>query len=246
MSPRLRMAGVLALMLACTPSQSAKLEFAGHYRWNGQDGSGADLILTADHRFQFAMTAQLEPLADRYGRGQWSLAPTGELLLKPDPPPPLKPRVSELRAQPWQEEPKPDAEPEPESLLMVGLGSEAYGMTFSGIQVTARFDNGRERSARTPRSGRLSFIQRAEPEWRGAQIIGLRVGETSEGIEPLELAIVPGKTRVVIVDVGMEAQQRGNLGEGFMLSMRRDAKRGLLLCHDETCDEPLERLPHSP
>jgi hypothetical protein len=141
---------------------------SGHYYLQGVHEVGAELLLRPDGRFQFAMSYGA---VDQSAEGTWAQR-AKKIVLTTDKQP--EPSFSWNQEQPALDE-RCFAEPDEPTLLAVCINTPSKELAWSGVEITAEFANGRQRSGTTGRGGQLHFVARDEPEWKDVPVTRIKV-----------------------------------------------------------------------
>ncbi|MFC0131093.1 hypothetical protein CR105_04600 [Massilia eurypsychrophila] len=210
---RLKQLTILAVLasaatLANAESTSNKAQkIAGVYSLQGQREMAATLVLHPDKRFEFgAIYGGADPRAN----GKWSVE-DDIVHLVADHSPAKYVKVEQSMA------PLPDIRDSSGILpvLAVEIGSPSLRMTWSGLNVTFKFANGRERTGTTSRSGMVYAGARQDPEWKDVPVIEVGLPALEEGGEVTWIKLKdPTITKIAVeLDPGGTTQA---FREGFL------------------------------
>lgn len=166
---------------------------AGVYYLEGVREVGAELQLRADGRFDFGMAYGG---VDKSAQGKWS-ADGRVVTLTSDPTPAAG--FSLLASGPNLLDAY-GTEPGKPTLLAVKVSTPRLGMIWSNMEVTAEFSNGQRRSGLTGTTGMLGFLDRSEPEWKGATIKRISVSYPKAKIGPVWFKLDPSTTKSLEVN----------------------------------------------
>lgn len=143
-------------------------DMAGHYYLEGVHEVGAELVLRQDGRFQFGMSYGGVDLS---AEGAWKQQDQ-KVVLTTDARP--EPSFKWKAGQPAHDE-RCFAGSDAPTVLMVCIRTAALEQVWSGVEITAEFANGQRRSGTTGRKGKLLFVAREEPEWKGVPVKRIQV-----------------------------------------------------------------------
>ncbi len=188
--------GLLGLVsLAAIAGETRALggtSLTGIYQLRGSFETAGQLQLRADGRFVYASAYGG---VDRQATGQWS-ASGGSVSLHTDraAPPRFVWGKSETEVQ---EDYRGDSQ-HPVALV-VKVTSPELGLSWSNVEVTAEFSNGKSRSGLTSDRGSLGFLARSEPDWRGAVVRRISVAYPKAHLAPQWFDIDSTSTKTAFV-----------------------------------------------
>jgi hypothetical protein len=166
---------------------------AGRYYLQGVREVGAELQLRADGRFDFGMAYGG---GDQSAQGRWSVKGRVVTLIS-DPTPAAG--FSLLASNPTLLDAY-GTEPGKPTLLVVKVSTPRLALSWSQMEITAEFSNGQQRSGVTGRTGMLGFLDRAEPEWKGAIVKRVSVSYPKAKIGPTWFKIDSDATKSIEVN----------------------------------------------
>lgn len=186
-------ATVMAISATAQTGLPADTALTGRYELRGIREVGAELALSADHRFEFGMTYGAVDLS---ASGRWALR--GRVVtLTTDPVPAAGFELNRSSAD------LPDAysqSPDKPTLLVVEVKTPRLGLTWSNMAVVGEFSNGQSRSGVTGNNGMVGFLDRTEPEWRGTYVRRISVAYPQAKIAAATFDIDARSTRLVQID----------------------------------------------
>lgn len=156
---------------ALKPSEAINTKAAditGHYHLKGVHEAVAELVLRPNGRFQFGMAYGAVDLS---AEGTWEQQ-SQKVVLTADAKPP--PSFKWKEGQPAHDERCFDGSDAP-TALMVCIRTPEVEMVWRGIEITAEFANGQRRSGTTGTNGKLLFVARDEPQWKGVPVQRIQV-----------------------------------------------------------------------
>jgi hypothetical protein len=170
----------------------SRTELAGVYRLSGSFETVAQLQLQADGRFAYA-TAYGG--VDQHAAGTWSTS--GKSVS-------LRTDQAALPRFVWgKSETKVHedyrGDPQRPVALVVKVTSPELGLSWSNIEVTAEFSNGKVRSGLTSDRGSLGFLTRSEPEWQRAVVRRISVAYPKAHLAPQWFDVESTSTKTAVV-----------------------------------------------
>lgn len=191
-------------------------DLIGHYYLHDVHEVGSELLLSANHRFAFGLSYGA---MDQSAQGSWHAA-EGTVILTADKLP--EPSFSWAAGQPSRSQDCMDGIDRP-AVLVICINVANSGLVGSNIKVTAQFSNGKIRSGVTGRTGKLAFVDRSEPTWRGSIVKRLQFEiDGAKGVVSPWLDLPQGaKSAIIKFDPG-------RLGQSAFesLNLRIDRSRG--------------------
>lgn len=181
---------VSAWALAAEPLMDS---FAGAYRLQGVREMVAGLVLLSDGRFEYGASYGA---VDQHVSGTWK-GRNGMVELRADRPPPAAFVRAKASTELVGDYAMPQAIP---TVLVVRVHSPAQGLTWSNMEVTAEFSNGRSRTGTTGRSGLIGFVARTEPEWKDAVIKRIAVAYPKGQVVKRWFPIESARTKTLQVE----------------------------------------------
>ena len=170
----------------------------GDYRLQGVREMVAQLLLHPDGRFEYGASYGA---VDELVKGTWTLR-DGKVVLSADKAP--APSFSRHLNQPPRDADCIrgfDGDPGKPTALVACVATPATGTPWGHIMITAVFSNGKQRSGETGSDGKLGFLARPEPEWRGATVQRLLVGYRRGGVPQAPQAFeVPAGAGTAVID----------------------------------------------
>jgi hypothetical protein len=180
------------LAAGAAPGPGTEL-IAGRYNLQGVREVGAELELRSDGSFDFGIAYGG---VDQSARGRWSVA--GKVVtLVSNPTPPAG--LSLIALSPTLLD-RYGTEPDKPTLLVVKVSTPRLDMNWSNMEVMAEFSNGQKRGGVTGRTGMLGFLERAEPEWKGAVVQRVSVAYPKANVEPVWFTVDPRTTKSIEVN----------------------------------------------
>jgi hypothetical protein len=180
----------VALLLVGLASMAGTDDLAGHYYLRSVREVGSELVLGTDGRFRFGLSYGA---VDQMAEGTW-VREGDTVLLQTDAP--LAAGFS-LDKSSKQLLGAYGTEPDKPTLLAVRVSTPRLGWVWSGMQITAEFNNGLTRSGVTGESGMLGFLARTDAPWTGAMIRRIAVAYPAGGIGAEWFDVDPNATRGV-------------------------------------------------
>ena len=173
----LTLVSVISVAAVADETPASRTALAGVYRLSGSFETAAELQLRADGRFVYA-TAYGG--VDRQAAGTWT-ASGKRVSLRTDRAAPPRFVWGKGEAE-VQEDYR--GNPDRPVALVVKVTSPELGLSWSNIEVTAEFSNGKVRSGLTSDRGSLGFLARSEPEWQGAVVRRISVAYPKAQLAP--------------------------------------------------------------